>query len=238
MFRRIFYSIISVLVFGAQHLFTALIVIINLIFAGLNRKNAVIAISHFWAKTILLLLGKRLEIQGLENIRKNRKYILVANHASIYDINAIMSFFPGVAWFGREYLVRIPLFGKLLLMTHYIPVKEASITNTKTLMDQLIDKSGGNTIAIFPEGTRTVTGRISRFHRGFIYLLRVADVDILPVTLNGFFRLKPKTRFYIDFSSKIGLVIHKPVSKTDLVDKKDDEILTVIRDIIESAYEF
>jgi len=237
MLRRGIYTLITIPVFGAQYLFTAIIVAINLVFAWLNMKGAVRILSIFWARSILLILGKRLKVHGLDHIDKEKKYIIVANHASIFDINAIMSFYPGVAWFGREYLIKIPMFGKFLKMTNYIPLKEASIVNTKAVIDQLIEKSNGYTIAIFPEGHRTIDGKISKFQRGFIYLMRQTEIDILPVTLNGFFNLKPKTRFYIDFDSKINVVIHKPISKAELADKKDDEILKVVKDIIESGYE-
>ena len=69
------------------------------------------------------------------------RYILLANHASMFDIMAIM--------------------------------------------------------AIFPEGTRTLDGKLNSFYRGFIHLLRTTEHDILPVTLSRFYKLKPKNRFSI-----------------------------------------
>ncbi|HAX94883.1 MAG TPA: hypothetical protein DCY25_13295 [Bacteroidales bacterium] len=56
---------------------------------------------------------------------------------------------------------------------------------------------------MFPEGTRTLDGKINPFFRGFIYLMRTGNSDILPITLNGFYNLKPKNRLFIDFGSKL-----------------------------------
>lgn len=58
---------------------------------------------------------------------------------------------------------------------------------------------------------------------------------ILPVTLNGFYDFKPKNRFYIDFSSKLSIVIHKPISADQLLNKSDNEIVSTVRSVIESA---
>jgi 1-acyl-sn-glycerol-3-phosphate acyltransferase len=133
-------------------------------------------------------------------------------------------------------LLNIPVFGKLLRMTDYIPIDPGNIDETRNVLAQLTRKSESLTVAIFPEGTRTIDGNLQRFRKGFLYLLKSADLDILPVTLNGFYSLKPKTRFHIDLKTKIGAVIHKPVKKADLMDKSDGEILAKMKEIIESGY--
>jgi len=169
-------------------------------------------------------------------MEKDKRYILIANHASLFDIMAIMSFFPGVSWFGRERLLKIPLFGQILKMTDYIPMKPANIRNTKEMLHHLIQKSSGMTIAMFPEGTRTLDGQLNRFHKGFIYVQRASGLDILPVTLNGFYRLKPKNRMAINFKAPLSIVIHKPVKNEELKNKKDVYLISRIKDVIESAY--
>jgi hypothetical protein len=56
------------------------------------------------------------------------------------------------------------------------------------------------------------------------------------VTLNGFYKLKPKNRFSINFDSKLSVVIHKPISREELIQKTDTEIIETVKQIIESAY--
>lgn len=175
-------------------------------------------------------------IRGKANINKNEKYILVANHASLFDIVVIMSFYPGISWFGHERLLRIPLFGQILKMTDYVPFKDPTYRNTKEMINQLVTRAKDHTVAIFPEGTRTLNGKINEFYRGFIYLLRTTEIDILPVTLNGFYKLKPKNRSYINFDSKLDVTIHKPIRREDLICKTDSEIIGTVKTIIESAY--
>jgi 1-acyl-sn-glycerol-3-phosphate acyltransferase len=179
----------------------------------LHLKRPIYILSQLWAKSVFLIIGKKFRVLGKENINKEKRYILVANHGSLFDIVAIMSFYSGISWFGHERLLKVPLFGMILKMTDYIPFKEPNYRNTKQMIEQLVHKSKYQTVAIFPEGTRTLNGKINQFYRGFIYLFRTRDIEVLPVTLNGFYKLKPKNRSYIDFGSKLEVVIHKKIKR-------------------------
>jgi 1-acyl-sn-glycerol-3-phosphate acyltransferase len=117
-------------------------------------------------------MGKKLTVKGIENIDMNKKYILVANHASLFDIVAITSFYPQVSWFGHERLLKVPLFSRFLRLTDYVPFKEPTVTNTRHMLEQLMEKANDQSVALFPEGTRTTNGKINPFYRGFIYLFR------------------------------------------------------------------
>jgi 1-acyl-sn-glycerol-3-phosphate acyltransferase len=232
------YTFLTISAFAILYLFTGIIIIVGLPVVFLGLKPVVRLLMRFWARTVFRLIGKKLHVEGLDKFEKNGKYILIANHSSLFDIIAITSFFPGIAWFGHERLMKIPVFRQILKMTDYVPMKKSSLRNTKLMIDRLISKSKGHTIAIFPEGTRTLDGRINDFYRGFIHVLRASDINVLPVTLNGFYVLKPKNRFYINFSSRISVIIHEPVSRESLIDKDDNEIISILKNIIESSLSY
>jgi 1-acyl-sn-glycerol-3-phosphate acyltransferase len=237
MWRIRVYTFLTVSAFGLLYLFTVTMVLIGMPVVFLRLKDAVRFLMRFWAKSVFLIIGKKLHVEGMDRIRKDGKYILIANHSSLFDIIAITSFFPGVSWFGHERLLKIPVFRQILKMTDYVPMKRASIKNTKEMIDGLIKKSKGHTIAMFPEGTRTLDGKVNDFYRGFIHVLRASEINVLPVTLNGFYVLKPKNRFYINFSSRISVYIHEPISRELLIDKEDSEIVNIVKNIIESSLE-
>ena len=234
--RSRLYSIISVPTFAILYCYTAVCVFVVLIFATLKMRHPINLMSQLWAKSVFHIMGKKFKVHGKEYIRKGEKYILVANHSSLFDIVAIMSFYPGISWFGHERLLRVPLFGKILKMTDYVPFKEPNYRNTREMIEQLVQKSKQQTVAIFPEGTRTLNGDINNFYRGFIYLYRSRDLEILPVTLNGFYDLKPKNRSYINFGSKLDIIIHEPIKREQLAEKSDLEIIDTVKGIIESSY--
>lgn len=229
-------TFLSFPVFAILYSYTAVGVVIVFILTLFRAKRAVHFLTMIWAKSVFLILGKKLTIKGKANFDPDHRYILVANHASLFDIVAITSFYPQVAWFGHERLLKIPVFGSFLKMIGYIPFREPTVRNTRHMLELLIGKSTQQSVALFPEGTRTLNGKINPFYRGFIYLMRTGNTDILPITLNGFYELKPKNRSFIDFGSKLEVIIHQPVPGTELKDKPDNEIIARIRGIIESAY--
>jgi 1-acyl-sn-glycerol-3-phosphate acyltransferase len=234
--RSRLYAAVSIPVFGILYFYTAIGVFFILILAWLHMKRPIRFLSQAWAKSVFLIIGKKFVVYGKENIDKKKRYILVANHGSLFDIVAIMSFYSGISWFGHERLLKVPLFGMILKMTDYVPFKEPTYRNTKHMINELVNKSKNQTVAIFPEGTRTLNGKINQFYRGFIYLFRTREIEVLPVTLNGFYSLKPKNRSYINFGSRLDVVIHKPIKREELIYKTDAEIIEKVKSVIESAY--
>ena len=235
MIQRRFYTILSVPVFLYLYSYTAVVVFLILIMAYLRCRRGIRLLMSFWAKTVFPIMGKKLHIEGKHHFNRGEKYILLANHASMFDIIAIMAFYPDVSWFGHERLLRIPLFKQMLIMTDYIPMKLNNVTNTRQMLSSLEEKAQHHTVAIFPEGTRTLDGKLNSFYRGFIHLLRASGHDILPVTLNGFYKLKPKNRFHINFGAKLGVVIHPPIESSTLMPASDKEIMDRVSRVIESA---
>jgi 1-acyl-sn-glycerol-3-phosphate acyltransferase len=232
--RRI-HILLSAPVYLILYVYTAIVVLLILVMAYLQCKRGVRHLMGFWARSIFPLIGKKVRISGRENIKKGVPYILLANHASMFDIMAIMAFYPDVCWFGHERLLRVPLFNQMLLMTDYIPMRISNIKNTRIMLKQLEEKARDRTVAIFPEGTRTLDGKLNSFYRGFIHLLRASGHDILPVTLNGFYKLKPKNRFSIHFGSKLQVVIHPPLEGKKMALLNDKEILDRVSEAIESG---
>jgi len=226
--------ILSAPVFLFLYSYTAVGVLLILILAYLRFRKGVRFLMGIWAKSIFPLMGKKVYIKGRENIKKGERYILLANHASMFDITAIVAVYPNVSWFGHERLLRIPLFKQLLLMTDYIPMRINNIKNTRIMLESLEEKAKHRTVAIFPEGTRTLDGKLNSFYRGFIHLLRATENDILPVTLNGFYKLKPKNRFSIHFGSRLWMIIHPPLEGEKYARKSDQEIMDRVIEIIES----
>src|SRR5512138_3206295 len=140
MWRLRAYTFLTIPAFGILYLFTGLIIIIGLPVVFLRMRGAVRLLMRFWAKSVFLIIGKKLHIEGKERIEKGGKYLLIANHSSLFDIIAITSFFPGISWFGHERLLKIPVFSQVLKMTDYVPMKKTSIRNTKEMINRLIKK--------------------------------------------------------------------------------------------------
>jgi len=135
------YPLLTIPVFGILYVFTAAGVMMVICLSAVNARKPVQYLIMIWAKIIFILMFKRLRISGKENIDKSKKYIIVANHSSLFDIVAISSFCPGLSWFGHERLLKVPVFGRFLRMTDYVPFREPTVTNTRHMLEQLLEKS-------------------------------------------------------------------------------------------------
>ncbi|MEA2036549.1 MAG: lysophospholipid acyltransferase family protein [Nanoarchaeota archaeon] len=135
-------------------------------------------------------------VNGLENIPKDKGFILAANHDSYIDHLVLATIFINKLNKNVHFLAKKELFDKPLKRLFHnwanaIPIdrqtggKEALRLAIKTLKQ-------GNIIIIHPEGTRSYDGKLQRGKTGMVRLALAAEVPILPVGLIGTFEILPK----------------------------------------------
>ena len=76
-----------------------------------------------------------------------------------------------------------------------IPIHRKNKTHSRKSIEiaQELIKEGNHT-AIFPEGTRTITGKLSQLKKGGFHMAINTKIKILPVIVKGLYDIKPKTR--------------------------------------------
>ena len=183
----------------------------------------------FWGRLVFLFVGRLLRIRGLHNKSPARAYLILANHASFYDIPVILAACPGAAFVGREKLMRIPGFRTFLRAVGYVPIDTGRVKRAHDAIVQAIRRADhGMSIIMFPEGTRTLSGDVQPLKRGFVYVLRESGLDVLPVTIRGTYALKPKFRASLDPRQRIEAVVHAPIANAELTQLSDREIMNRI----------
>lgn len=221
-------------IYALGYSFTFVLVLVGLA-AGLLGLTAVIRGGMaFWGRLIFWLAGRRVHVEGREHIAKGKNYLVVANHSSMLDIPALLAVIPDMALVGREKLLRIPVFGSFLRTIGYIPIDTTSIRKAGRTMEEAVRRARqGTTVGMFPEGTRTPTGRVQSLKRGFIRILRESGLDLLPVTIHGTFALKPKHRLTFSPRERIRLVVHEPLENGILARLSDQAIAEKVRSILD-----
>ncbi|CDN31147.1 1-acyl-sn-glycerol-3-phosphate acyltransferase [Mucinivorans hirudinis] len=146
-------------------------------------------ISRFWSKWIYRLNPWwRVRVSGMENIEKGKSYIVVSNHQAMLDIPLLYVLPFNFKWVSKEEVFHIPIFGWVLAMHDDIAIKRGGSAGAKKMLDKSNRMlKNGVSVIIFPEGTRTKTGKIGRFHQGAFLLARKSKADILPVMIDGTF---------------------------------------------------
>lgn len=134
---------------------------------------------------IVLVLLRRWEVKGAENLPASGGVVLAANHASYWDPVVVGCAFNRQVYFmAKSELFKIPLLGSLIRSLGAFPVRrDKSDRNAIRTAIKLLEK--GNVVGIFPEGGRSHTGELMKPHLGAAMLAFKAGVPILPVALSG-----------------------------------------------------
>ena len=190
-----------------------------------------------WSKLCLKVCAIDVRVKGLENVQPDGAYIFVTNHASMFDIPAVMSVLPRVRIMFKKELSYVPIWGWALKWGHHIMVDRAKGSEAMRSLDRAAEaiKTGGSVI-LFAEGTRTRDGKLLPFKRGAFTLAAKSGVPIVPITINGSFKILPKASLDIR-PSPIELLIGKPIDTSHIATREEEICLMKnVRGIIERNY--
>jgi 1-acyl-sn-glycerol-3-phosphate acyltransferase len=123
--------------------------------------------------------------------------IIICNHNSILDILCTVMLSPKVILLTNKWVWHSPVFGVVVRLAEYYPVDDGAESGIERLQ-QKIDQ--GFSILIFPEGTRSVDGKMQRFHKGAFYLAEKLNLGIRPLLIDGTHHGIPKGDFYVNDS--------------------------------------
>ncbi len=187
-------------------------------------------------RLLFAIIGQQPKVLGLENIIPGKNYLIVSNYPGSYAGFALMNTFPGALIAVHSFFLRVPLVGFLLKSSGAIFIGQKQFGATKQAIDEKLKQTDNRSVIILPEGGRSPDGLIHEFRRGFIYILRHSSLDLLPVTLKGFYRLKPLKRPYLDPDVKLEVVIHEPIRHSTVASLNNEELLKLTVETIKEAY--
>ncbi|MDR1510008.1 MAG: 1-acyl-sn-glycerol-3-phosphate acyltransferase [Synergistaceae bacterium] len=161
---------------------------------------------------LFFTLYNRLETRGLDNIPKNTPVIVASNHASYADPPLIGCVFPGrLRYLAKESLFRVPLLGFFIRALGAVPVKREDSQRAGAVMKNLLYMlKNGDSVLLFPEGSRSPDGRIKPLEAGAAYLSVKAGVPVLPVYVSGSFYAWPRGKMF-PRPSKLTLTVSRPI---------------------------
>ena len=189
-------------------------------------------VSSLWCRLLCKLNGVKVEIEGLENILKNRPQIFVSNHQGYFDIFALSGYLPvQIRWVAKSSLFKIPFLGGSMKASGYIPVERGDRKKAYEAFNKTLEKiKEGSSIIIFPEGTRSEDGTIGPFKKGSNLIASRSKSPMIPVTITGSRDIIKKGSASITPGS-VRVIISPPVEPID--DKKEnEEVLQSIRETI------
>ncbi|MEA5114113.1 MAG: lysophospholipid acyltransferase family protein [Geobacteraceae bacterium] len=194
--------------------------------------------SKLWAKVGLFFAGVKIQVHGTDKIPAGVPLIFMGNHQSNFDILTLYSGLPHhFSWIAKQELFRIPLFGYAMKRAGYLPLDRSDGRQALKTMEFAAKKiRDGVSVMVFPEGTRSMDGKLLPFKRGGFLLAARAGVPIVPFTISGSAQVNPPKRLAVR-KGVISIRFADPIPTTGATGKRRDELISRVREAIEGGFE-
>lgn len=194
-----------------------------------SRKQAVELGGSFASTLGLALAGITIEARGEQHLYSHRPAVFIFNHQSAVDLLVMIKLLrrdlTGVA---KKELAAVPVLGQFFRLADVAFIERGNTAQARAALEPAVRRlRDGISLAMSPEGTRTVTPRLARFKKGAFHVAMQAGVPIVPVVIRnaGEIMWKGGRTFR---SGTVQVVVHEPIPTHDwTVERLDDQVATV-----------
>ena len=205
------------------------------------RKRLLHLFTCFWASLYSWFNPAwPVTIEGREGIDREAAYVMVANHLSLLDILVFFRMFIHFKWVSKIENFRIPFIGWNMRLNEYIPLKRGDKESIVRMMQSCRETlAAGNSIMMFPEGTRSPDGRLRKFKTGAFEIAKDTGNPILPIVVSGTSNALPKRGFVLRGRHPIHIKVLDEIPYETFADESienlTDRVHTLIATEIEKA---
>jgi len=188
--------------------------------------------ARAWSWLILATTGVSVEVTGLDRLPRDRTFIFVSNHQSIYDIPVIFATLPyQLRIIAKESLGSFPFLGWHLRRNGHLLVDRRNPDRAGILRRWRALVGEGLSLVIFPEGTRSADGRVGRFKAGSFLLAVEAQLPVVPLSIDGTRHVMRKGRLMTS-PGHARLVVHEPIDTAGLAVSDARQLAERVRDVV------
>ena len=182
--------------------------------------------------------GLKPRVTGAEKLPET-PYLLVCNHRSMFDPLMILGYLKGqnIAFVSKPSNLQIPMVGDIAYTAGYLAINRQNDREALKTILQAADylKRGVCSIGIFPEGTRTRTGKLQDFHAGSFKIAQRANVPLVIACVRDTEKVSHRlflrpTKVYLDILEVLPAQQVKAMSTRDLAAYSRNKILEVIKE--------
>lgn len=186
--------------------------------------------AAFWAvapryiRGTAAAFGIRRRLEGWESLPEDlrsgaRPAVFIGNHTSLFDPPLLISTLPSRPVFvAKKELARVPFLGWVIWLADFIFIdRKRRKSALRSLTDAAVRIRGGQSLAAFPEGTRSVTGELMSFKKGIFALAFKAGVPIVPLAIHGGLETLPRGTWRVQRGT-YRMTVGRPLESSDYPD--------------------
>lgn len=168
--------------------------------------------SKKWMMSALKRSGATVEVHGLEFLPKDQNVVIVSNHQGNFDIPLLIGYIDIPKGFiSKIEAKKIPVISKWMELMNCIFMDRSTLKGSAgAIIEGIKTLKQGHSLVIFPEGTRSRGDKMGEFKAASFKLATKSGIPILPVTIDGSYRLMEKNHNRIK-PAHVKLTIHPMV---------------------------
>lgn len=230
MVRTIYFYFVLIL-----YLLATLFAYLWYLILGLANKESqthfVHRMTRHWGRVMVGVSGSKIEVIGADKL-PDENVLYVSNHQSYYDIPLLLGFLPkGKAFVAKIELKKTPIIGLWMRNMGCLFLDRGNIKQSlKVILEGINQLKSGDTLVVFPEGTRSKSYTVGAFKKGSLKLGTKAGVTIVPITIDGSFKMYEERHTISPSYTRI--IIHDPIVPSTLTKEEQNNLSETVRDII------
>ena len=193
-------------------------------------------LGHYVVFIVRFFLNTRVEIKGISNIPKTKKYFVASAHQSMFETFALQAVLDYPVFILKKELLQIPLFGLYLKKIKSIEiVRDTTTKDNLSFFDKVatIIKNENRPLLIFPQGTRIKADERVPFKKGVGRIYEPLNISCIPIALNSG-NVWPK-KGIIKYPGKITISLLEPIkpglNKDEFIKNLENKIYDEIKNI-------
>jgi len=200
-------------------------VIIAGLFGVKDRPGSIYdKVPRWWSIAVLWAVGVKIRVHGLENASGDAPRIFASNHVSWFDVPSLAKILPRYKFVAKAELFKVPIFGPAMRHAGMIEIQRENRKAAFGAYEVAAERiNAGNSVVVFPEGTRGHAYPLRPFKKGPFVLAIAAGVPIVPIIIHGTIEIMRKGSL-LAHPGTIDIHLLEPVS-TSSVDYDHREVL-------------
>jgi 1-acyl-sn-glycerol-3-phosphate acyltransferase len=185
-------------------------------------------VPRLWSSLMLWAAGVKVRVHGLEKL-KDEPHIFASNHVSWFDVPALAEILPRYKFVAKAELFKVPIFGNGMRAVGMIEIQRENRKAAFGAYDVAAERiRGGNSVVVFPEGTRGRAYPLRPFKKGPFVLAIAAGVPIVPIIVHGTIEIMPKGSLWVH-PGTIDVHLLEPVSTTGVDYDHREALMQTVR---------
>jgi 1-acyl-sn-glycerol-3-phosphate acyltransferase len=186
-------------------------------------------IPRWWSASVLWAAGIKVRVHGLENGGQGKPRIFASNHVSWFDVPALAGVLPRYKFVAKAELFKVPIFGRAMRAAGMVEIQRDNRKAAFGAYDVAAERiRQGNSVVVFPEGTRGHAYPLRPFKKGPFVLAIAAGVPIVPIIVHGTIEIMPKGSLWAH-PGTIDIHLLEPVSTTSVDYDHREALMQTVR---------